>query len=192
MQLSILMPSHRHDLLARARIAQACSWAGPQIEVIVRDNSGDARKRDLITRFQNDHSKIIIADPCDAMTNILELFRVARGDFVYVVADDDFCFDRAIAAMPGMIDQIGKDPSVAGISGAFALELSNASRVDGYEGLDSADARARVIGYLKYPGPNLLFYCPVRRHVAQRTFSLLSAMPLQFPFHDQVLSLLIC
>ena len=189
-QLSVLMPTHRHSLRTCARIAEACSWAGPRIEVIVRDNSGDAGKRDLITRFQNDHSKVIIADPCDPVTNVVELLRVARGDFVYVVADDDFCFDRAIAAMPGMIDQIGKDASFAGISGAFVVEMSNASRVDGYEGLDSADARTRAIGYLKYQGPNLLFYCPVRRHIAQRVLTLLNAMPLQFPFHDQVLSLL--
>ena len=190
MQLSVLMPTHRHDLLTLARIAQACSWAGPQIEVIVRDNSGDANKRDIITRFQNDHSKIIIAEPCDAITNFLELLRIARGDFIYIVADDDFCFDRAIAAMPGMIDRIGQDTSVAGISGAFAVEFANGSRVDSYEGLDSTDARTRVIGYLKYPGPNLLFYCPMRRHIAQRVFTLLHAMPLEFPFHDQLLSLL--
>ena len=48
MQLSILLPTHRHDLLAISRIVQACSWARPDIEVIVRDNSGNAEKRDLL------------------------------------------------------------------------------------------------------------------------------------------------
>jgi len=39
MQLSILIASNRTGLLACSRIAQACSWAGPNLEVIVRDNS---------------------------------------------------------------------------------------------------------------------------------------------------------
>lgn len=190
MQLSILIPSHRHDLLTCGRIAQACSWAGPQIEVIVRDNSGDAQKRELIARFHNDYCRIISVEPCDATTNVTELLRVAQGDFVYIVADDDFCFERTIAALPGIIDQSGKDPSVVGVTGAYVIETTNGTKIDSYESIDDDDARARVIGYLKYGGPNVLFYSPVRRQVVQRVFALMTAAPLQFPFHDQVLCLL--
>ena len=57
MQLSILIPTHRNDLLACSRIAQACSWAGPKLEVIVRDNSGNAEKRNLLAQFKRDHSE---------------------------------------------------------------------------------------------------------------------------------------
>lgn len=189
-QLSILIPSHRHDLLTCGRIAQACSWASPQIEVIVRDNSGDAQKHELIAQFHNDYCRIISVEPCDAITNVTELLRVAQGDFVYIMADDDFCFQHTIAALPGIIDQSGKDSSVVGVTGAYVIETTNGTKIDSYESIDDDDARARVIGYLKYGGPNVLFYSPVRRQVVQRVFALMTAAPLQFPFHDQVLCLL--
>jgi len=114
-QLSILIGTNRPSLLACSRIAQACSWAGPNVEVIVRDNSGDARKRALLSQFQRDNCKIIIAEPCDALTNASEILKLAKGDFVFLLADDDFGFDHAVASLPGMIEQIGSDQSVAGI-----------------------------------------------------------------------------
>lgn len=194
MQLSILLPSHRHDLLTCARIAQVCSWAEPQIEVIVRDNSGDAQKRELISRLErdycHDYCKVIIADPCDGMTNMAELFRVAKGDFVYLVADDDFCFDHAIKALPGVIDEFGGDPSVVGVTAGYAIETTQGTSIHGYEGIDSDDVVARIAGYLKYGGPNVLYYSPLRRQVAQRVFALMSATPLLFSFHDQISCLL--
>ena len=190
MQLSVLLPSHRHGLEACARIAQACSWAGPQIEVIVRDNSGDAQKRELISRFQHDYCNVIIADPCDGMTNMAELFRMAKGDFTYLIADDDFCFDHAIRALPGIIDQFGGDASVVGVTAGYAIELTNGTSIHGYDGIDSDDVVARVAGYLKYVGPNVLHYSPLRRQVAQRIFALMNAAPLLFSFHDQISCLL--
>ncbi len=190
MQLSILLPTHRHSLLACARIAQACSWADPQIEVIVRDNSGDAQKRELISRFQNDYSNVIIADPCDVTTNTAELLRIAKGDFIYFLADDDLAFDHAIKALPGIIEEFSGDPSVVGVTAGYAVETSKGTSIDSYEGIDSDDVMGRVAGYLKYGGPNVLYYSPLRRQVVQRIFALMTATPLQFSFHDQIYCLL--
>lgn len=189
-QLSVLTPTNRHDLLTCGRIAQICSLAGPQIEVVVRDNSGDAQKRDLIARFQNEHCRVISADPCDPYTNMNELLRLAQGDFVFFVADDDLCFDRAIRELPALIDQVGQDPSVVGVTAAYAVETANGTSIDGYQGVESDDLKTRLVGYLHYSGPNVLFYSPIRRQVMQRTFALMRAVPLEFPFHDQVFSLL--
>src|SRR3569833_2819181 len=77
-QLSILLPTHRDDLTALSRIAQACSWAGPSIEVIVRDNSGSARKRSQIAQFKRDHCTIVSAEPCGPLENFSEAMRLAR------------------------------------------------------------------------------------------------------------------
>ena len=184
------MPTHRHDLVAHARIAQACSWACPQIEVIIRDNSGNAQKRELIARFQSDHCRIVSVDPCDPMTNMREVIHLAKGDFVFLIADDDACFDHAIKALPGVIDEFGGDSSVVGVTGGYAIETSKRTSVGGYEGVNADDLATRLTGYLKYPGPNILFYSPLRRQVVQRAFDLITAMPLQFSFHDQLLSLI--
>jgi Glycosyl transferase family 2 len=190
MQLSILLPTHRRDLLACSRIAQACSWAGPDIEVIVRDNSGDARKQELLSHFRRDNCNIVISDPCEPRENFSEILRLAKGEFVLCVADDDFCFDRAIAALPRVIDRIERDPSVVGVTGPYAIENSNGTSILNYQDVESNDVTARVAGYLNEHGPNVLFYSVLRREIVERIFAFIEGMPFDFSFHDQIICML--
>jgi hypothetical protein len=189
-QLSILLPTNRDGPVAISRIAQVCSWAGPNIEVIVRDNSGNADKRALLAHFRREHCTIISAAPCEPLENYSEILKLAKGDFIFCLADDDQCFDRAIEALPSMIDQCSKDAAVAGITGAYALEMSQGTSIVEYKDVDSDDAAARVTGFLSYPGPNMLFYSVLRRELAERILVFMKAMPVYLSFHDQVLCLL--
>ncbi|MFN3657017.1 MAG: hypothetical protein ACK4UO_07160 [Pseudolabrys sp.] len=190
MQLSILLPTHRNDLMALSRIAQACSWAGPGIEVIVRDNSGSTEKREQIARFRRDNCTVISAEPCEPMEQFTELMRLAKGEFVFSIADDDLCFDRTIAALPGVIDQFGKDPNVAGITGTYAVETSKGTALAAYNNVDSDDVAARVAGYLSHGGANVLAYSPMRRTMVDRVFGFLRSMPTFLSYHDQIYCLL--
>lgn len=190
MQLSIILPTHRHDLLALSRIAQACSWARPSIEVIVRDNSGNAEKRAALKHLRHDNCTIVSVDECDARENFAESMRLAKGEFVFVIADDDMCFDQAIAAMPGIIDRIGKDPTTVGIAGPYIVEAAANSVVINYKAIDSADPAARVAGYLAENGPNVLFFAVLRRDVATRMAVFIEGLPILCSFHDQIMSLL--
>jgi hypothetical protein len=184
------MPTHRRGSLVYSRILQACSWAGPDIEVIIRDNSGDAQKREMLSRFRTDHCNIVIAEPCGPLENYAEALRLAKGEFVFQLADDDFCFDRAIQAMPAVLAQVRPDASVIGVTGAFAIETSQASAVIAYPDVDSHDLLTRIAGYLCYSGANVLMYAPVRLILARRVFEFMSSMPTYFSFHDQVQCLL--
>lgn len=190
MQLSILIATNRTGLLACSRIAQACSWATPDIEVIIRDNSGDAEKRAFLDHCRREHCNIVIAEPCDALINFTEILRVAKGDFVFLLADDDFCFDHAIPSVTNLIQQIGKDPAVAGVTGAYVLETTRGSSILNYDNIESDDATQRVAAYLQFRGPNILHYAPVRREIVERIFAFISAMPSFFSFHDQIVCLL--
>lgn len=156
----------------------------------MRDNSGNVEKRDLLPKFQRNNCKIILAEPCDALTNFFEILKVAKGDFIFLLADDDFGFDHAIAAIPGVLNQQGKDPTVVGLTGFYAVETSRASAVVEYKNIDSEDVDTRLAGYLSFGGPNVLQYAPVRRMVARRVFDFISTMPAFFSFHDQIVSLL--
>lgn len=176
--------------MAISRIAQACSWASPQVQVIVRDNSADPKKAELIGRFQRPNCTIISAEPCDSATNFAEGLQFATGDFLYVVADDDIYFDRAIAALPGIIDAYGMNPGVAGMVGAYSIEMAAGSTLIEYERLDSDDAVERVRGYLGCRGGNVLMYAPHRRVMVQRVFDFMRSLPAYLSFHDQVLCLL--
>ncbi|MDP2296529.1 MAG: glycosyltransferase family 2 protein [Pseudolabrys sp.] len=190
MQLSILIPTYRSDLLAAARIAQACSWASPEIEVVIRDNSGNAKKRAMLEQYQRPHCNIVFAEPCDAVTNFAEVLKLARGDFVFFMADDDFGFDRAVAMLPGLIDQIGSDNTVAALTGAYMLDASKGSSIVAYQHVDADDAATRVAGYLAFEAANVLAYSPIRRPLVERVHAFMNSMPLSFSFHDQIMCLL--
>jgi hypothetical protein len=189
-RLSIVIPSNRDRLDAIARILKACAWSGPQIEVIARDNSGSAVKRQMLAQIERENCQIIAAEPCDARENVARLIQLAKGDFVFIMADDDDYFDQAIAALPRMIEGIVGDQAVSGITGAYVIESSQGSSVVGYQNLESDDTLVRISGYLRENGPNLLFYSPIRRQVLMRTFDLINAMPFVFSFRDQIISLL--
>ena len=190
LQLSILLPTNRHGPVAISRIAQACSWAAPKIQVVVRDNSGNAEKRALLPHFEREHCEIISVDPCEPLENYSELLRLAKGDFVFCMSDDDQCIDRAILALPEVIERSGGDPTVAAVTGAYALESPQGTSVFAYKDVDSDDPAARVAGYLSYGGPNMLFYSVLRRQVAERVLDFMKAMPVYLSFHDQILCLL--
>lgn len=190
MQLSILIGTNRKGLLACSRIAQACSWATPDIEIIVRDNSGDPKKSELLAQFRREHCNIILAEPCDALTNFSEILRLAKSEFVFLLADDDFCFDHAVAALPALIKQFEKDPSVAGVTGTYVVESSQGSSIVSYQDAESDDVVARVAGYLNYGGANILHYAPIRRDIVQRVFAFMNSLPFYFSFHDQIICLL--
>ena len=163
MRLSILMPSHRDDRKAISRIAQACSWAGPGVEVIVRDNSEKAGKRGLIEGFQADNFRLIFADECPAEVNAMAALDLARGDFVFFVGDDDLFLDRGIAAMAAAAEKFADDASVSGITGAYVVEEQRGSIFISYPDIASPDVVKRTFGYIGLQGPNLLFYSALRR-----------------------------
>lgn len=190
MQLSILIPTNRSDLLTCSRLAQACSWADPKVEVIIRDNSGSADKRELLMRFEREHCNLVFVEPCGPMENYAETLKLARGDFVFFVADDDLGFDRAIAALPEAIDAARGDASVAGITGAYAVESSQGSALVGYQEVDSDDVVARINAFLNFTGPNVLIYSPIRRALIARVFDFVNRMPFSLSFHDQLVCLL--
>ncbi len=132
----------------------------------------------------------LVAEPCDSLTNISEILKLAKGEFIFILADDDYCFDHAVAALPDIIAQIGADPSVVGITGAYAVELAQSSAVVEYKNIDADDPAARVAGFLSYGGPNILHYAPVRGELVRRIFGFQKTQPFLFSFHDQIICML--
>ena len=189
-RLSIIMPSNRDDLRAFSRISQACSWAGPHTEVIVRDNSGSASKRRLLSQIERENCHLITADPCDAQENASKALERAQGDFVFLICDDDSCFDRAITGLPARIDQIGDDASVVGITGAVVIDNSKGSSVGAYRNVDSDDALTRVSAWLTAKIPPVLLFSPVRRDALNWVTEVILSKPFRLSFDDQICSML--
>ncbi|HEX4198419.1 MAG TPA: hypothetical protein VHZ26_13365 [Caulobacteraceae bacterium] len=190
MRLSIIVPSNRDSVGAYARIMQACSWASGDVEVIVRDNSGSARKREVLGAIDQPDCRIIFAEPCDANTNFLRALAASSGEFVLFLGDDDAGFDRGISAISAAAALFADDVSVAGLTGAYVLEQTDTSHIISYPKIDSFESAERVGGYLGYQGPNLIFYSAVRRSVLSETWTFIFDHPLNFSFHDHFFSLI--
>jgi hypothetical protein len=89
-----------------------------------------------------------------------------------------------------VIEKFGNDPTVAGVTGTYAVDTSQGSSIVNYKDVESDDVAARVAGYLGYGGPNILHYAPMRRELVQRVFAFMNALPFYFSFHDQIICLL--
>jgi hypothetical protein len=189
-RLSVVMPTNRDDLTAISRITQACSWAGPHTEVIIRDNSGSASKRRLLAQIEKENCHLITADPCGAHENGWKAIDRAQGDFVFLISDDDFCFERAIAELPGKIGEIRDDPSVIGITGAIVMDNSRGSSIVAYRNIGGDDPLARLSGWFESVGPNVLLFSPIRREVLKWAAEILEPKPFRLSFDDQICSLL--
>jgi glycosyl transferase family 2 len=190
MLLSIVMPSHGSDLHVYSRIAHACSFASDEVEVVVRDNSGVAAKRDYLKLLEGKNRKLISVPECGPFENFSKALDASTGKFLFIVSDDDFFFDRAIDTVVAAASAYEDDHTVAGFTGTYMLEMSSGSQYVNYRGLDSRDASERVSGYLDYQGPNLIGYAVVRREVALDAWRLAHAHPIEFSFHDQTIALL--
>ena len=185
-RLSVIMPTNRDNLTAMSRITQACSWAGPHTEVIIRDNSGSASKSRLLSQIEKKNCHIIVSDPCGPHENWWKAFEQAKGDFVLFVCDDDLCFDRGIAALPEKIEGVMEDPSVVGIVGTTVVDGARGSSIAVISNLNADDALARLAGFLRLGMSPPIFYSPVRRGVLKHTFETIHAKPFQLSFDDQL------
>ncbi|HLK24038.1 MAG TPA: hypothetical protein VKT30_05215, partial [Caulobacteraceae bacterium] len=188
--LSIVIPSNRTSLSAYGRIMSAGAWASDTIETVVRDNSCSAEKRNVLGLAEHPNFRVIFSELCDATTNFFEALGEARGDFVLFLGDDDAAFDRGIAGVADVAASQAGDPSIAGITGPYLFEDFDASRICGYENVDSANIQSRIAGFLSFDGPNLIFNSAVRRELVQRVWDYAMRHPFRFPFHDQLCSLL--
>ncbi len=91
--------------------------------------------------------------------------------------------------MPGVLEQFGKDPSVVGVTGLYALETSKGSAFYNYPDVGSDDVVARVTGFLSNV-PNVLYYSVLRREMVERAMAFMRTMPIFLSFHDQIICLL--
>jgi hypothetical protein len=189
-RLSIVIPSNRDSLTAVSRILQACSWAGPRVEIVVRDGSGSAAKAACLRGIERENCRIVVAPPCDARENRRQAFALAQGDFVYMLSDDDVCFDRALTMLPGVIESVVADRTVIGVAAPVLIENTQGTQAFAYPNIDADDPLVRLSGYLSAERRNLLAASPIRRTTMARAREVIDSKPFAFPFDDQILSLL--
>lgn len=189
MKISIALPSNRTTDAALARIFELGSLDPTRFEVIVRDNSGDARKRQALESVKGPAVKLIFATGAGPFENAIAAVRAATGDYIFPFADDDWLFARGLTSLYELASAQLSDPKVAAITGVYLVESSRGCGPFSYEGIADATPLDRLQAFLNANVANYLYYSAVKTNVARFCFDLLDVIPTHFSFHDQLLSL---
>lgn len=195
--LSICIPSNRAGVSTIGRLAQAAGWARQELEVVIRDNSGDKQKAELLAALplngiQKPWVKVVTAEPCRGLENFTQSLKASRGVFAMLLQDDDVGIDwgvqvlmeNACAARQEKIDD------AVGLTGRYFIDSETGESIAAYQGLYNAQPFHRLASYLAYQGPNMLLFSAVRRELAVSALEFVSSMPLEFSFHDQLICLI--
>jgi hypothetical protein len=161
-----------------------------KFEVVVRDNSGNQEKRDLLSRIDSPALKLESVETCDPFQNVIEAFRGATGDFVLCAADDDSLSIRGLLQLHAFAEKNISDSSIGCITGDYLVEATAGSFVFRYPALDFNDSHQRISNYLSVNASNFLYYSVVRRSLAALCFEFLERLPYRFSYHDQLISLI--
>ena len=191
MKLSLVLPTHRSDNVAVARIIEWASIDIDNFEFIVRDNSGCDWKANILTRIQSNCMKLCFVDNCSMTDNILSALALATGEFVFFVGDDDWISTRGLLKLVELASGSEVNRSVSCLIGDYLVDNSNyGSGIFRYSGLASESSTSRVRNYLDFNAPNYLNYCAARYEYVNLVISLFSSFPYNFSFDDQLVSLL--
>jgi hypothetical protein len=190
MIISLILPSYRHSYSALARMMEWSSLDPTKFELVVRDNSGNKEKRDFLGRLISPTLKIHSVDPCDAFENALSALRLATGDFVFFVADDDWLSIRGLEQLHTFIENNCSDASIGCFTGDYLVEATEYSYMFRYGAIDANDTHQRISSYLNSNASNFLYYSIVRRSLVETCFQFMDDLPYKFSYHDQVISLI--
>jgi len=189
-KISLILPTNRTSYSAVARALESASLDVDKFELIVRDNSENDRKRAFLNQIESPNMRLVTVANCGAYDNFVEALRLATGEFVYLLADDDWVSSRGLMQLHALAAESEGDPSVGCITGAYLLETSSATGFFQYSGLNSPEPLNRLTSYLDANTTNFLCYSAVRRSLATFSSAFVGSLPYKFSFHDQLISLL--
>jgi len=154
MKVSVIVPTHRVSPGALARIMEVSALDAQSFEVVVRDNSGDRSKVSALHGLASESVKVHAVAPCGAFENAIEAFRLATGEFVFFLADDDWISVRTLRRVHSLAAAALEDRSVASIHADTFIETSAGAGIVHYDGLDDAFwGNLQAIGLLPVSAP---------------------------------------
>ena len=189
MKISIVLPSNRTSDAALARIFELGSLDPARFEVIVRDNSGNARKRQALESMEGSAVKPIFAAGAGPFENVIKSVRAATGDYIFPYADDDWLFARGLTSLYKLASEQLAAPNVSAITGVYLVESSRGCGPFSYDGIAEGRPLDRLRSFLNANVANYLYYSALKASVARFCFDFLEVIPAHFSFHDQLLSL---
>jgi hypothetical protein len=190
-KISILIPSNRDNFHTIGALLQLAVFDENKYEIIVRDNSESNIKFDILKKISHSNINIVFSKHCEGEENFYELFRLASGEFVLFLGDDDRLFWDGLNSIYDEISKVASSEKRI-YSGAYLITGGNRDFIYNYTDLDSQDTNLRIINFTKSKS-NYIFYSVIEKGLYTEMFSFLKSMPCLFLYSDQILTLfLLC
>jgi hypothetical protein len=161
------------------------------VEVIIRDNSGNGQKREFLSHIHENNCRIIFADECSLAENQRHLLQEAKGDFVLVVADDGFANSHAMPSLLDKIEEIHDNSSIVGVTGVFIIDDTSRSRFVCFNKFNASTALERFQAFFKETNYSTFQHSPFRGHVLKDVWKFMSTLPAYLSYHDGLMNCLL-
>jgi hypothetical protein len=184
------MPTHNVGPRIRLNILNVCSLASDNLEVVIRDNSGDASKREFLQGMEGPNCRIIIVDECPGPVNTRAAITAATGEFVFFAADDDHVNSFGIPTLQAEIQKIVADPAIVGTSGIIVVDDGKCTTFQAFNRQFMPEPIDRLQGLLYTQWPSVFQYAPVRRNALMNVWKFASRLPVFVCYHDLLMNCL--
>jgi hypothetical protein len=183
MKISVVCPTNRKTISSYARVCELLSLDPNKFEVIIRDNSECEKKSRFLASLSFKYHKILIVPNNGSTENFSEASKLASGDYLLFIADDDWFFKSGLEMLHQLAINSKENKSITALTGAYLVSSSHGIGSMFYSGLDSPDPISRMKGYLNV-GPNLLYYSAYKKNVFHLSWNLLEKLPYAFCHAD--------
>lgn len=189
MKISLVIPSNRSDLASIGRILQSTDLDPTKFEVIVRDNSGCLKKRNILSSANSATLKYHCAPPCHMDENFSEALNISSGNYVLFLSDDDLIFPSGLTNLYKNLFQSTNNNCKIYI-GSYLVTNKHSTRIYKYPKLDHDDPSVRVKSLIKPKAPNYIYYSVLEAQLARKLHHLQGQLPIYLSYTDQLITLL--
>ncbi|MBC8126641.1 MAG: glycosyltransferase [Gloeobacteraceae cyanobacterium ES-bin-144] len=187
---TILVPTHRDTLLARATLSYLAHFACDSNRVIIADNSTNPEKHDFLRHLVREHPQVQLhlhSDNIGGMKNLGYLLEhSADSDFVALCSDDDHL---SLEFVTSSLEIIDKNPKASGVAGHLLALHSNGSCSSENFSLTSGESFSRLSTWFDPNTFNLVLYSVFRRSALQPWVDFCHKHPMRAAFFDFLITI---
>lgn len=183
MKISVVCPTNRRSISSYARVCELLSLDPKKFEVIIRDNSECEKKSRFLGSLSLENHQILIVPNNGFKENFSEASKLAKGDYLLFIADDDWFFKSGLEMLHELAVNSQNNKSLTALTGTYLVSSSRGIGSMSYSELDSDNPLSRMQGYLNV-GPNLLYYSAYKKNVFHLSWNLLEKLPYAFCHAD--------
>jgi glycosyltransferase domain-containing protein len=185
---SIIVPTHRDTLYARATLSYLAHFADDRNSVIIADNSVSPEKHDFLQRLKRDHPGVQLhlhPENIGGMQNLFFLLEnSADSEYLFICSDDD---SLSLEFVTTSLEMLENNPSASAAAGHLLGLLTDGNHITEQFKLTQGDPYARLNAWFDPNSFNLVAYSVFRRTAIQPWVDFCRDHPMRACFFDRLI-----